>query len=241
MMKRILVAATTLGVLGTLVSLTDASATAATSLHGLTGAQVDAMALAQMKSHESYTVVVVSTTPGLRATSETSSTLSSGIRHDDINGQRGERLFVNGVVYVYFTATLEKIYFGKVIAPLTHKWVSFTAGQPYFSLFSTSMSETTMAPLLALKGKLKVSAPLTFDAQRVVRVTAANSASGASGILKTLYVADTAPFLPVALVINSHSSSSSQILETMTFKNWGTRVTVTAPRHFTASSKFKLP
>ena len=240
MMKRILVAASTIGLLVTFA--TGAGAATPTSLSGLTGAQVDALAIAQMRAVGSYTLVVTSTVAGLHATSVTSSTLYSGIRHDDINGQLGEKVFVNGVVYVRFTAPVEKIYFGKVIASLANKWISFTPGQPFYSLFSTTMSESTLAPLLTLRGTLNVSPPLTYDHRHVVAITpAASAATSPSGIAETLYVSNSAPFLPVALVIDSHSSAPSKTLETVTFKNWGVHVTVRAPRHFTASSKFKLP
>lgn len=241
MCKRFTLAVSALGLIATLATFTSASAATPTSLSGLTGAQIDALTLAQMRAQGSYTVVVVSSAPGLNATSVTSSTQTSGIRHDDINGQHGERRFVNGVVYVHFTTALEKIYFGKVVTALTNQWVSFTRGQAYYNVFSTTMTGTTLGPLLRLPGKLNVSAPLTFDARSVVALTANSASTSTSGIVETLYVADKAPFLPVALVLKSRSSGSTKLLETITFTNWGTHVSVTAPLHFTSSSKFKLP
>ncbi|NNN08796.1 MAG: hypothetical protein HKL85_06330 [Acidimicrobiaceae bacterium] len=242
MMKKILAATTTLCLVGSLTAIASASAATPTSLNGLTGAQIEAVALAQMRAAGSYTMTVTSAISGFTGTSTTSSTLTSGIRHDVVNGQRGEKIFVNGVVYVNLTTALEKIYFGKVIPAFSNKWISFTRGQPYYSLFSTTMAESTLAPILKFRGALTVSPPLTYDAQRVVGISsAASSSTAASGVLETLYVADTPPFLPVALVITAHSSPAAKPIETIVFKDWGARVKVTAPRHFTSSSKFKLP
>ncbi len=242
MKKRIIAVVISSCLVGSLTVLTGTSGATPTSLNGLTGAQIEALALSQMKASGSYTVTVQSVFKGVDATSVTSSTLTSGIRHDVINGQRGERVLVNGVVYVDFPTALEKIYFGKVIPGLADRWVAFTRGQPYYSFFATTMTEPTLAPILSLAGVLSVSAPLTYEAQRVVRVTPDPSPSpSAKGLVEDLYVADTSPFLPVALVIGVHSSASTKTIETATFKNWGAKVTVRAPSHSTPSSAFKLP
>ncbi len=242
MKKRILAAITTSCLVGSLTTLTGASGATPTSLKGLTGAQIEAVALAQMRAAGSYMVTVKSAFKGVNATSVTYSTLTSGIRHDVINGQRGERLMANGVVFVNFSTALEKIYFGKIIPTLANKWVAFKRGQPYYSFFASTMTEKTLAPILSLSGVLRVSAPLTYDAQRVVRITPVPKvSSSASGLVEDLYVANTAPFLPVALVIGAHSSTSTKTIETVTFKNWGTKVAVSAPSQSTPSSSFKLP
>ncbi len=227
-----------LGLTGALTALSVAGATTPTTLHGLTGAQVDALALAQMRAAGSYTVVITSVTSHLDATSTTSSTLTSGVRHDVINGQPGERVFVGGVAYVRFSTALEKIYFGKVIAPLTGHWVAFHPGQHYFGIFAATMTEATLAPLLKLTGNVTASPPLSFGGQTVVGVT---NATSSSSLVETLYVANTAPHLPVGVIIASRAGGVLKPLETFVFKNWGAHVAISAPAHALPSSNFALP
>jgi hypothetical protein len=242
MIKRSLAAVTVLSTLATLTSSTTTGASTPSSLNGLTGVQIISLALAQMRTKGSFTVVGVNNEPGLTVTSVTSCTMNSGIRHDDYNGRLGERLFVNGVSYVRFSAGLVKFYFGKNVPSLANRWISFTPGQAQFSVYSLDVTAPTIASMLVLPGTLSVSTPLTFEAQSVVGITAANSLStGPSGMVETLYVAEHAPYLPVALVLKSHLSGSSKPLTEFTFKNWGLPVTVSAPSHFTPSSQLTIP
>ncbi|HEY5121213.1 MAG TPA: hypothetical protein VII84_06525 [Acidimicrobiales bacterium] len=241
MWKR-LAAATAMGLFATFAMFSSAGASSPTSLASLTGAQIDSLALAQMKAEGSYTVVAVSSDSDFNASSVTSSTLTSGIRHDDVNGQRGERLFLHGVAYARFSAGLGKIYFNKSVPTLANRWISLTRGHAYYSAFSSAMIEPTLAPLLVLHGTLSVSAPLTFDARSVVAINGDNTvSSGTTSLTETLFVANTPPFVPVALVLTRHQSGSSKTIEEMTFKNWGLPVTVPAPSHSTPSSQLKFP
>jgi hypothetical protein len=240
--KRLVVVATAMGLFATLAMFSSADASSPTSLTGLTGAQIDSLALAQMKAEGSYTVVAVSSDSGFTTSSVTSFTLNSGIRHDDFNGQRGERLFLHGVAYARFSAGLGKIYFNKSVPTLANPWISFARGHAYYSVFSSAMTEPTLARLLVLHGTLSVSAHLTFDARSVVAINGGNTVSSGTTLLtETLFVASTAPIVPVALVLTRHQSDSSKTIEEMTFKNWGLPVTVPAPNHSTPSSQLKFP
>lgn len=224
------------GVLGTTVG---AGAATTPARRGRTASQVVALALAGLRAAGSYTVTVASTVQNFSATSVTSSTLTSGIRHDVINGQHGERIFAQGVVYVRFTPVLEQLYFAKVIPGLANQWVAFRPGQRYFSVFAATMTGSTLAPLITPSGRLTMSAALTYDGQRVVAVTGTPPTT--TGLLETLYVSDRAPYRPVAVRIDSRTATSTTLAETITFSHWGAHLRVSAPAHSVASSQFTLP
>ena len=234
MSKKLLPAGVALSMLGTFSVTTLAGASTPTSLKGMSGAQINAFAISQMKAARSYTMVEVSDEPGLKATSVTTSNLTSGVRHDDINGHFGERRYVHGVAYTKFDAGLVKVYFGKSISSVANHWVSFTSGHKYYSTFANTMTESSLAPLLVLHGSLRVSAPLTLMSHRVVAVSSVHSSSATSpSFSETFYVQNTAPFLPVALVLSS--SASTKPLVELTFKDWGHPVSVAKPADVTPS------
>ena len=236
MNKKIFTTAIALSSLGTLWVTTFAGASTPTSLKGMNGVQIDALAIAQMKVARSYTMVEVSNEPGLIATSVTSSNLSSGVRHDVINGHFGERRYVKGVAYAKFDAGLVKIFFGKSIPSVANHWVSFTPAHKYYSTFANTMTESSLAPLLVLHGPLRVSSPLTFMSQHVVAVTSVRASStSAPSFSEILYVRNVAPFLPVALSLNS--SASPRPLVELAFKDWGRPLSVSAPANVTPSWK----
>lgn len=234
MFKKIITTATAMGLLGTICVTTSASASSPISLAGLNGTQINALAIAQLKAAGSYTMIEVSNEPGLVATSVTSSTMTKGIRHDEINGHFGERRFLNGVAYVKFDTGLAQLYFGKTMKGIANKWISFTRTHKDYSIFSNTMTGSSLAPLLVLRGTLHVSGPQTFESQRVVAVSSLHAGSSSSpSFTETFYVASAAPFLPVALVLSS--STSTKPLVALQFKDWGRPVSVSAPSAATPS------
>ena len=194
-----------------------------------------------MKTQGSGLVIAVTNEPGVTTRSVTSLAWTSGIRFDNYNGFTGERIFASGVAYLRFSAGLGKIYFNKKVPQDANKWYSFTAGHPYYTAFSVNMTLESMANDLMMNGKLSLSGPLTYDAKKVVKVSQNIVVSGSPPEFLSFYIANTAPYLPVAWVWRSHATGTAKPVEEFTFKNWGLPVRVTAPSPVTQSWKFKFP
>jgi hypothetical protein len=88
---------------------------------------------------------------------------------------------------------------------------------------------------------LSLTAPTTINGVAVIGVAGKlNVATFGVGGTATVYVATSAPFLPVQLsLVESKSGVSTNV--TFTLKNWGAPVSITAPKNFTPIGQTNLP
>ena len=240
-MKKFLVAAATLSLLGVVAPIASAGATAPVSLTGLSAAQVVAVTDAAALAKGSVTRSVIADILGNSVTSLTVSLLRSGIQHGSVKGHKVEAIFVNGVVYVKLDAVEAKAYFGASVTGVANKWISFTKGHTGFATFDQGLTLPGLLKIIAPSGTLSVTGPTSIDGQSVLAVSG-NLYGATSSIqgTQTLYVSTTAPFLPVSVVVLSALSGSNKPFETISFKNWGVQPTITRPAVFTPSWKTKI-
>jgi hypothetical protein len=231
MKKSLAVAALSLAGLVPLV--TSASAASPGSLTGLSARQVLAVTLHAANAQRSAGSVITTSVLGVTIRGVTVSGPRTGNVFIDINGHRGEIVYLKGVLYVKFDAAIVRFEFSKSVPAVADKWISLTTASRYYRSLATGITLPSVLNQLTPAGPVTVSGPMVLDGRSVLAVSGTpNATVGLSGGTQTLYVSVTAPFLPVAGDVTASQSGLNLDIR-ITLKNWGIPVTVTAPRSST--------
>jgi hypothetical protein len=150
-------------------------------------------------------------------------------------------LVLPGMAYLKADASFLQNQLGTSIASASQyaqHWISF---QPSYANWTELVAGDTFASALTDAtpvGKLSLTAVRTVDGQNVVGVSGDVAAdllpTGARGS-EVLYVSIVAPYLPVELV-TSGTFQGQSVSSTLTFSDWGERISVAAPSGATPSS-----
>jgi hypothetical protein len=228
-----------LSVVGLFPTVTNAGASA--TLSGLSPSQILATSIRSAAREKSAATVATTTVLGISVKLVTNSGPRSGLGFETVDGHKGEVIFLNGVLYAKFDADLIKFNYGVSNAKAANKWISITKVSRYYNNLSTGIAFPSILAELQPSGTLSASSPSTLDGVSVIGITGKpNPVLGATSGSQTLYVATTAPFLPVEVVIKADESSIPVVL-TVTPKNWGAPVSVSAPGVFTPIARTTLP
>ena len=237
-MKKILLSAAALSVAAVLPTLSSAAASTPITLTGMTPRQVLATTLRAAAQRTADSVVTTST-QGLTLRAVTESGPSSSIGYLNVNGHRGEIIYLKGVVYARFDPAIVKFELNSTNASVANKWISITRTSRYYSNLAEGDTLPSVLQELSPAGTLSMSTT-SFSGRNVVALTGtSNSTVGVPGGVQTLYVSPSAPFLPVGGDIRATTSGVSIDL-VIQMKNWGTKVDVHAPRTSTPITKTPL-
>ncbi len=238
-MKKTLVTAALLSVVSLVPAVTIAGAS--TTLSGLSPSQILATSIRSAAREKSAATVATTNVLGISVKLVTNSGPRSGVGFETVDGHKGEVVFLNGVLYAKFDADLIKFNYGVSDPKAANRWISMTKVSRYYNNLSTGIAFPSILQELQPSGTLSASSPLTVDGVSVIGITGKpNAVLGVTSGTQTLYVAIAAPFLPVEVIIKANESSVPVVL-TVTPKNWGTPVSVSAPSVFTPIAKTTLP
>jgi hypothetical protein len=227
-MKKILLSAAALSVAAVLPTLSSAAASTATTLTGMTPRQVLATTLRAAAAQRTADSVVTTSTQGLTLRAVTESGPSSGIGYLNVNGHRGEIIYLKGVVYARFDPAIVKFELNSTNVSVANKWISITRTSRYYSNLAEGDTLPSVLQELSPAGTLSMSTT-SFSGRNVIALTGASNATvGVPGGVQTLYVSPSAPFLPVGGDIRAITSGVSIDL-VIQMKNWGAKVDVHAP------------
>lgn len=238
-MKKTLTGAV-LGLLALVPALSGAGASPPASLTGLSPGEILSTSLAAARAKGSATTIGATTVLGVHLRETTTSGLRSGYGYENVNGHEGAVVFLHGVVYAKLDAYLVKLDYGTPDRAVANRWISLTRASKYYTALAEGIAFPSVLQQMHPTGALTTTPVATTDGVATIGVTgginpALDTASGS----ETLYVATTAPFLPVEAVVKE-SQAGVRATITLTPKNWGVHVTVVAPRGFTSITKTAL-
>lgn len=203
-------------------------------LSGKSASQVLALTTAAAKAKGSVHLSADESFAGQKETSEYD--ISGAEGKQTIAGAEGSSLtlVVGNVAYLQGDVTFLQSSMGfpaSAASTLAGRWISFTpSDQGYQDItagdtLGSALTEATPAGVLTL-----AKAP-NVDGQAVLAISgglAPTEASGGTTGSQVLYVAETAPHLPVEAVLHETQSGKSGTA-TISFSKWGEPVAVTAP------------
>lgn len=235
-------------ILGSVIALVALAAGAGTfvlgrssGLSGKTAGQVLNLTMAAARAEGSLRLVVVDT--GASAgTSTYDVARSDGIQKTSTPDSGSSTLFViSGEAFLQADqAFLENGlgFPGALATAAAGQWISFQPSDPGYAqlvagdTLSSALTESTPT------GVLNLTPVRTMDGRQVVGIsgglTPDDAQGGATGTM-TLYVSDSAPYLPVEAVVTGTLSGQSG-RSTLTFSHWGEAVSVSAPSSSTPYS-----
>jgi hypothetical protein len=240
-MRKSLTAVAVLSMLALVPTLSSAGASTPTTLTGLSAQQIMSTSIKAAIAKKSATTVVTTSVLSIKVKEVTISGPHSGTGSEVIDGHKGEVIYLNGVVYAKFDAYLVNFNYGVKDNAVANKWISITKGRKFYSSLSSGITFPSVLQEMQPVGTLSASAPKIINGVSAIGITGNPSpSSGTTTGSETMYVATTAPFLPVEVLIKAVSSGITVVL-TVIPKNWSVPVSVTAPKVFTSISKTKLP
>jgi len=171
--------------------------------------------------------VAVSATVGTTATTASGDAgPTSGQQTIHVGTQSATVVYVDHVAYVQFSsaALAQTLGAPTMSAAAVGKWVSFQpTDRGYSAIVAGVTLSSVVSQLLQFPGALTVGQPTVVNGQPVVPITGQARLDGRT-IKAVLDVTRTAHPLPVE--VNASSTGASQ---TVTFSNWGSAATITAP------------
>ena len=229
-----------LGLLALVPPLSGAGASPPASFTGLSPSEILSTSLTAARAKGSATTIGATTVLGVHLRETTTSGRRSGYGYESVNGHGGTVVFLHGVVYAKLDAYLVKLDFGTPDPAVANKWISLTRASKYYTALAEGIAFPSVLQQMHPTGTLTTTPLTTTEGVATIGVTggvnpALDTASGS----ETLYVATTAPFLPVKVVVKV-SQAGVHVTITLTPKNWGVHVTVVAPRNFTSITKTAL-
>jgi hypothetical protein len=159
----------------------------------------------------------------------------------DGNEGNATLLVLPGMAYLKGDAAFLQNQLGTSIASASRyaqQWISF---QPSYANYAALVEGDTLASALTEAtpvGHLSLTSVMTIDGQNVVGVSGGVPADVLPASAKgseVLYVSTVAPYLPVELAVSGTYNGQSAD-STLTFSDWGERISVVAPSGATPSS-----
>ena len=232
-MKKALTVVTALGVvfapLGAASATTSARTTSPASIAGLSARQIATLSLANARAAGSCTNISHGAAVGLSFSATTHSGAHVAQQTIDFNKSHGTALLIGATAYVRMSAELISLEFGRTAPQLANKWISIARTDKAFAGVTTGMLFSSMIAQVLPSGTLSKSKVVTLDGVKVIALNGgANARLGLSSAKQTLFVAATAPYLPVALDAAGRSQGVPTTL-TVTFSHWGESVHYRAP------------
>ena len=190
-------------------------------------ADTKAAATSARSAHVSGNIVA----SGMRITLDLDITRDKGAKGSmSTNGLSFDLVRIGNAAYIRGSDAFYKHFAGAAIAQLIHgKWVKVSTTQPRFrSLAPLTSVGLLFAQVSAGHGKLANDGKTTYEGQQVVAIRDTSDNS-------KLYVAATGKPYPVAIVGGRKGASG-----TITFADWNTSVSLTAPEDAIDASQFGL-
>jgi hypothetical protein len=157
------------------------------------------------------------------------------------NKSTGKVLLIKGHLYVNESAALITLQFGKADPKWANRWISIPQGNAAYVPFSSGLLFSSMISQVRPAGTLRKSKIGTLNGERVIAISgSANAELGLTKSVATLFVAASAPYLPVELLAGGRSQGIPTSL-TVTFSRWGHHASYRAPSGVTPISSTDLP
>ncbi|HEY5121214.1 MAG TPA: hypothetical protein VII84_06530 [Acidimicrobiales bacterium] len=218
-----------------------ASHVAHSSLTKLSATQIVTLSLANAHALGTCTNSSKGTAVGYTFGSTTNSGTNEAQESTYFNKSTGKVLLIEGRLYVNESAPLIALQFGKADPKWANKWISISTGNKAFVPFSSGLLFSSMISQVRPVGTLHKSKVGTLNGVKVIAISgSANAELGLTKSVETLFVAASAPYLPVELLAAGRSQGVPTSL-TVNFSHWGHHFSYSAPRGVTPISSTDLP
>lgn len=218
-----------------------AAAGATVRLTSMSAAQIVSLSLSNAQALGACTNTSKGTAVGNTFGSTTSSSSDEAKESTYFNKSTGEVLLIKGHLFVKESAALIALQFAKSDPKWANKWISIPPGNTAYVPFSSGLLFTSMISQVRPAGALRKSKVGTLNGVKVIAISGnANAELGLTKSVATLFVAASAPYLPVELLAGGRSQGVPTSL-TVTFSHWGHHVSYSAPRGFVPISSTDLP
>jgi hypothetical protein len=241
-MKKVLhvIAAVTLASMMTGEAAAAASHSAVVNLTDLSAAQIVSLSLSNARAIGACTNSAKGTEVGNTFGSTTSSGADEARESTYFNKSTGTVLLIKGHLYVNESAALIALQFGKADPKWANRWISIPQGNTAYVPLSSGLLFSSMMSQVRPAGTLHKSKVGTLNGVKVIAISgSANAELGLTKGIATLFVAASAPFLPVELLAGGRSQGVPTTL-TVTFSHWGHQVSNSAPTSVTPISSTDL-
>jgi hypothetical protein len=218
-----------------------ASHSAHSSLTKLSATQIVTLSLANAHAQGTCTNSSKGTAVGYTFGSTTNSGINEAQESTYFNKSTGKVLLIKGLLYVNESAPLIALQFDKAGPKWANKWISIPTGNKAFVPFSSGLLFSSMISQVRPAGTLHESKVGTLNGVKVIAISgSANAELGLTKSVETLFVAASAPYLPVELLAGGRSQGVPTSL-TVNFSHWGHHFSYSAPRGVTPISLTNLP
>jgi hypothetical protein len=239
-MKRFVAALTSLSLLS-VCSSGASGATLPSKLTGLTASQIVNLSLTSARAQGSCTNVSVGKATGFTFGSSTDSGRLDAQEDLTINKATGVVRLVKGDLFIKESQPIISVQFGVSDPQYANRWISIPRSSKHYVPFSTGLTFASMIAQVRPAGKLTESKVGTLHGVKVIAINGtANAELGLNTGAETLFVSDTAPYLPVELAASGRSRGVPTTL-VVTFSQWGHAFTYAAPAGALPISSTKLP
>ncbi len=203
-------------------------------------AQIVTLSLANAQRAGSCTNVSQGTAVGYTFGSTTTSGNAAAQQLTHFNASTGRVLLIGDHLFVKESAALLSLQFRKADPKWANKWLSIPRGNSAYVPLASGLLFSAMMSQVRPSGALHKSKLGTLNGVAVIAVAGdANATLGLSKGVETLFVATTAPYLPVELLAGGRSQGVPTSLK-VTFSHWGRRVSYSAPTDATPISATDL-
>jgi hypothetical protein len=211
------------------------------NLSELSATQIVNLSLANAHAQGTCTNSSKGTAVGYTFGSTTNSGTDEAQESTYFNKSTGRVLLIKGHLFVDESAPLIALQFGKADPKWANRWISIPPGNKAYVPFSTGLLFSSMMSQVRPTGTLHKSKIGTLNGVKVIAVSgSANAELGLTKGVETLYVATSAPYLPVELLAGGRSQGVPTSLK-VTFSHWGHHFSYSAPRGVTPISSTDLP
>ncbi len=217
-----------LATLGVLAPATASASSATTS----SPAHLLAATLRAANAQRSVVSRAATTVFGITVTAVATSGPTSGVARVSASGHSGEIRDLGSVVYAKFDAALVNFEFHTSVTSVANEWIAVPRSSHYFANLALGVTLPSVLSELTPLGPLHVSTT-TWHGARVLALSGrANATLGVPGGSQTLFVAASAPYLPVGGAV--HATESGVSLDvTIELSQWNVGLRVSAPAHST--------
>jgi hypothetical protein len=154
--------------------------------------------------------------------------------------EQAQVMVVGGVAYISGNQAALVHYFGfpaAVARKVGTRWVSIPSSSSAYSTVAGDATLPSAMGNLAIAGKLTQTAPTTVNGEPVIGIRTDDTITGSprSTLVATLYLSRTSKPLPVRATYTYSKGGTA----TITFSDWGEKVTLKAPAHSIPLSQLK--
>ncbi len=211
------------------------------TLDGLDAAQVTNLSLASARAQGSCTANSLGRATGYSFSASTNAAGRVAQQWIALDGAKGVARLVGGTLYAHLDARMIELQFGVNDPTDANRWIAIPPTNKHFTTLSSGLLFSSVLSQVRPVGPLTMSGVGTLKGQKVVAIGGtANAQLGLSASAETLFVADTAPYLPVEFTASGRVDGVPTTL-LVTFSNWARPFEYSAPVGSIAMSTTKLP